>query len=298
MVMVTINAQGYKPVEWYHEDLEFVLPGQGQAYEWCGEWYYRGHFSDVKLHWVRVKRSCHRYECPVCWHDWQKREARAATRRLDIYAGTWSRHIVHYVLSPPDDVPHTLRGFRQARQAAYRIARSRGIRGGIMIYHERACRYYDESAYRETHSGHSGSHFHILGDGWIRDVTALYRKDRWVVKNLKIRRKGGVFRTMYYLLDHCLRAYNPWVSSAPCAKVRLHTVTWFGSLSYNKMRIPKELGQDLIYCPVCEEGFAASQWFILRYQGAEGPPDGEFGESVEGQDGFVLDRPLTTPFWG
>jgi hypothetical protein len=297
--MKAIAVREYKTVEDYDEDLEFILPGQGQPYEWCGQWYWIGHFKKDKLHWVRVKRSCHRFECPVCWHDWQKREARAGARRLNSYSIDFRRRMVHYVLSPPGDVPHKLREFRRNRQEAYRIAKSRGIRGGIIIYHERACRYYDEKVYTESHSGFHGSHWHIIGDGWLHSVAELYKKDGWIVKNLRIRRRGGVFHTLTYLLDHCLRAFSTGAKGIDChiAKVRIHTVTWFGVLSYNKLKIEKEIGPKLVYCPICEEGFVASDWFILRYQGASGPPGGEQGESEIGPDAFALVRPLTTPFW-
>jgi hypothetical protein len=297
--MVSITSQGYKPVECYDEDLVFMLPGQGQPYEWCGKWYYIGHFADTALHWIRRKRSCHRYECPVCWHDWQHREARAIARRLHVYSEMWHRRMVHYVLSPPDDVPHTLKGFRAARKDAYRIARSRGIRGGVMIYHERACRFYDERAYTETHGGFRGCHFHVVGDGWLKSTAELYEKDGWIVKNIGIREAGGTYKTANYLLDHCLRAMSQaLVSPAPLARVRLNTVTWFGVMAYNKLRISMMKGENLVHCPVCEEGFPASQWFILDWQGVAGPPEGDHGESVEGQDEFVLDRPLINPFWG
>ena len=291
-----IAVQKYKTVEDYDEDLDFVLPGQGEAYEWCGEWYHIGHFAGKKLHWVRVKRSCHRYECPKCWHDWQKREARAAARRLNSYSIDYKRRMVHYVLSPPGDVPHKLKEFRRNRQDAYRIAKSRGIRGGIIVYHERACRYYDERVYTESHSGYHGSHWHIIGDGWLHSVSELYEKDGWIVKNLRIRRHGGVFHTLVYLLDHCLRAFSQGIDCRT-AKVRIHTVTWFGTMAYNKLQIPKETGQKLVYCPICEEGFAASDWFILRYMGESGPPEGDYGETEEESDVFELVRPLSTPFW-
>jgi len=294
--MTVITLQTYKTIEAFDEDLEFTLPGQGEAYEWCGEWYHIGHFAGKTLHWVRVKRSCHRYECPKCWHDWQRREAGEAAHRLNSYSVDRRRRMVHYVLSPPEDVLHTKKEFVKSRQRAYNIAKSRGIRGGIMIYHERACRYYDERVYTNSHNGRHGSHWHIIGDGWLHSITELYQKDGWVVKNLRIRRHGGVYETLVYILDHCLRAYSPEVSSST-TEVRLHTVTWFGSMAYNKLRIPKEIGQKLIFCPICQEGFAPSDWFIMRYRGDSGPPNGDYGETEEDSHAFELVRPLSTPFW-
>ena len=296
--MTVITSQEYKPIEDY-ADLDFVLPGHGEAYEWCGKWYWRGHFSGHKLHWMRVKRSCHRFECPVCWHDWQRREAHAMAHRLRVYSEIHHhRKIVHFVLSPPEDVSHSLPGYREARNDAYYTATSRGIKGGAMVYHERACRFYNEKAYTEKHAGFRGCHYHVLGDGWLISIAELYEKDGWVVKNVGIREVGGLYKTCEYLLDHCLRAKYPWESTAPRAKVPVHTVTWFGTMAYNKLRISKINGEDSIYCPVCEEGIPASDWFILSYQGQEGPPEGDHGESVEGPGAFVVERPLTTPFWG
>jgi len=295
--MTEINFQEYKPVEEY-ADLDFVLPGQGEAYETCGKWYYIGHYAGKKLHWERRKKSCHRYECPMCWHDWQHREAHAIAHRLRVYSEIRHRNIVHYVLSPPDDISHSLPGYRAARNDAYLIASSRGIKGGVMVYHERACRFYDERVYIEKHAGFRGCHYHILGDGWLRSIAALYQRDGWVVKHVGIREAGGIYKTANYLLDHCLRAISHGISPAPIAKVRLHTVTWFGVMAYNKLRISKMKGENGEYCHTCDEVISTSDWFIISYQGQEGPPEGEWGESVEGPGAFVVERPLTTPFWG
>jgi len=287
-----------KPIESYNERIEFILPGQGEPYDSCGQYFFKGHVPNPgTVHYIRAKHSCHRFDCPICWHDWQKREALDAFDRLNKYAEMYNRKIVHYVVSPPQSMEyHTYESFRALRKQAYKISKLRGIKGGIMIFHERACRYTDSTTYTDTHDGSRGAHFHILGDGWLSvRIKDFYLDDGWIVKNLRIRTKKGIYSTLFYILDHAVRATDagyPAISQSTTS--RLATETWFGSMSYNKLKIEKFKGSDAIFCPICDCEIPKMDWFILEWISDKDPPGSDSGVSEEGINGFLVSRPVTS----
>jgi hypothetical protein len=286
-----------KTIESYNERIEFVLPGQGEPYDSCGKFFFKGHLADPgSVHYLKAKHSCHRFDCPICWHDWQRREALEASDRLNYYSDMYKRKIVHYVISPPQSVEyHTYSTYRSLRKEAYKISKFRGIKGGIMIFHERACRYTDPVTYTNTHEGSHGAHFHILGDGWLSvRVKEFFVEDGWVVKNLRIRTRKGVYATLFYILDHAVRATDmgyPAISQS--TPHRLSTETWFGSMAYNKFKIPKFKGSDVILCPVCKQEIPKMDWFILEWIALKDPPNEDHGIAEEGKNGFLVDRSIT-----
>ena len=81
-------------------------------------------------------------------------------------------------------------------------------------------------------------HFHILGFGWINDTAENYKKNGWLVKNLG--QRDSTFATFWYQLSHAgIKSHN-------------HALTWFGDLSYSKLKVPdNEEDEDL--CPYCNE---------------------------------------------
>jgi len=209
----------------------------------------------------------------------------------------YNRKIVHYVVSPPQSVEyHTYESFRALRKQAYKISKLRGIKGGIMIFHERACRYTDSTTYTDTHDGSRGAHFHILGDGWLSvRIKEFYLEDGWIVKNLRIRTKKGIYSTLFYILDHAVRPIDagyPAISQSTTS--RLATETWFGSMSYNKLKMEKFRGPDAIFCPICDCEIPKMDWFILEWIALKDPPDNDHGISEEGINGFLVSRPVTS----
>ena len=176
------------------------------------------------LEWHRM--HCKRPECPICWRSWRAREVHASCRRLKAYVDlVWEkekRHVrpVHVILSPPQqfwDLPYV-----KLRQMAYRVARKAGIDGGKLIYHP--------SRNRVDFS----PHFHFVGYGWIYPV---YESTGWIVKNKGIRR--SVAGTISYELGH-----------AGLVAGR-KTVTWFGSINYHALKLPKEEKSPRL-CPQCQ----------------------------------------------
>ncbi len=66
--------------------------------------------------------------------------------------------------------------------------------------------------------------------------------------------------------------------------VRVDAITWFGTMSYNRLRVGRSVGWDAIFCPVCGGEIEKSGWYILEWVGLGPPPPSEFG-SVEESPG-------------
>ena len=279
----------------FDDGIRFELPGSGHRRNDCGTPLYLGHLeSPGHFHYVFRHKSCHRKECPVCWPDWQKREALAIQDRITAYfsGGYTNRRMpVHYVLSPPQSVKYnTKTEFAALRHRAYRIAKQRGIDGGMLIFHERAKRYSDGEEYQSIHCS-QGPHFHIIGDGWLSSrIKEFFLEDGWIVKNLRIRSFGSVYKTAFYILDHAAIGYP---ANSQSTNLSMSAVTWFGKMSYNKLKIEKFTGSDTIYCPICKEEIEKNEWYILDWIGDGDPPESKFGTEDQGQNGFIVVRGLT-----
>jgi len=228
------------------EKSEFVadldLNGWGEAYSDCGLWFKIGclssekhlgrtldgrDFSD-KGYFRRVRHECFRPDCPVCWKSWAFRETKRAERRIFAF-GLKGRSLkpIHLVVSVPwKDYVLSL---EEMRVEAYKSLRAVHCLGGMMIYHpkrfddDRQCWYFSP-------------HFHVIGYGWILDVRRNYVVSGYIVKNVGVRKSVG--GTIWYQVSHC------GVSKSH------HVVTWFGGLSYNKLRLAKEVKKRSV-CPIC-----------------------------------------------
>lgn len=220
---------------------EWALPGHGEEYYDCGSWRKRGclnveeHvqnglFEDMfgKVYIELYKRSCARAECPTCYEAWAGKEANKIEHRMR----NWSGHgkVIHLVASPPTEfwVGHS---YEELRKRAYVVVRESGFLGGSCIFHP----------FREnelTKTWYFSPHFHFLGFGWIRGTKEGYQRHGWVVKNAGIRKT--LVGTAMYQLSHA------------GVHEKLHTVTWFGSLSYNKLKV-KPLPKEDHFCPLCGE---------------------------------------------
>lgn len=177
-------------------------------------------------------RSCGRAECPICKEKWAGKEAGKIAWRLN---HLWSKgKVIHVTVSPSEkDVLNT--PFEKLRQKTYRIAMSRGINGGSMIWHP--FRENDDGTWRFS------PHFHILGFGWVRNVVEGFKKDGWLVKNIQDgKEERSVFQTALYQLSHCGLSKNH------------RAITWFGSCSTagkNRVKVP-EMPKEAHICPCCK----------------------------------------------
>ena len=274
--------------------LEFQLPGYGEPYEWCGTYRYIGHFSHSYNEWhvLRRKRSCHRFECPVCKDDWRKRAVMDAIDRFDVMSELHPRiRYNHFILSPPQDSDYSLQStFKSMRKQAYMLSKQLGIKGGYVIFHERALRYTDTTTYTNNHCGSGGPHFHIVGHGWATNVKEVYDSTGWIVKNKGRRR--SLYKTLDYLLDHAVRAILPIRQT----RNQLKTETWFGDMSYNMLKNPEKYGVETIYCPICNDEIETPSWYLLTSNGQKPPPDTSHFILQNYESEFIDYTPLTAKF--
>jgi len=80
-----------------------------------------------------------------------------------------------------------------------------------------------------------------------------------------------VFQTFCYLLSHC------------GIKKKVHTVSWFGKLSYSKLKVPKE--PRITCCPIC-----GGEFMPIYYDGIHPvvPPDTYYEGLVDDDGGWFL----------
>lgn len=126
----------------------------------------------------------------------------------------------------PDTTDYNL-PYSKFRKKAYKIAKMSGFKGGLLIFHP----YRFQPKRLEPH-------FHLLGHGFIKWSLKLCNKTGWVVKNLGYRKT--ISGTAYYQLSHC------------GVHEHFHAVTWFGKLSYGKMKIGKMPEPEKPKCPICK----------------------------------------------
>lgn len=205
-----------------------------------------------------VKKSCLRAVCPICYEKWASKEAHKIEYRVIQWHG--SGRPIHVMLSIPESLFD--RPMEELRIIGYRIARSVGIFGGSCIPHPFRERCSVCGAHKDTVTERCekcGSdtfqwilspHFHIIGYGWIRGdkVRDVFKKEGWITKNLGVRE--SVSSTAFYQLSHA------------GVKEGLHTVTWFGRLSYNKLKVePEPEKKDT--CPLCGADLVRIRWASL-----------------------------------
>jgi hypothetical protein len=234
------------------------LPGHGKSYFDCGRWRLKGclnvdaHVQDgilepmvgkvfVKLY----RRSCLRAECPICYEKWAGKEASKIEWRLKAWSGAGEP--IHVIVSPAMKDVHHL-AFTSLRQKCYDVARVSGFLGGSCIFHP----FRQKS---RSKAWYFSPHFHLIGFGWIRGTKRGYQKHGWVVKNAGVRRT--VSGTALYQLSHC------------GIHQKLHSVTWFGKLSYNRLKVPEKPIEREV-CPIC-----GSKLRDMYYFGSEALPEAE-----------------------
>jgi hypothetical protein len=223
-------------VEW---GFEWILPGHGEAYSDCGSWRSKGCLNveehnqqgiceDMagKVFVKRYRRTCMRAECPTCYESWAGKEAGKIQYRLR--ASPKKRRPIHLIVSPSmADI--CMLSFEDLRRKSYVVSKKSGFLGGSCIFHP----FRENELSKEWYFS---PHFHMIGYGWIEHTKEGYEEHGWVVKNSGLRKT--VSGTALYQLSHA--GVHP----------KYHTVTWFGSLSYNKLRVPPMPEREEC-CPIC-----------------------------------------------
>jgi hypothetical protein len=225
--------------DWYkktnYEHLEWDgwnLPMSGESKEDCGQWAWRGcldHKShgDGKIRAQTYQLCCFRASCPKCSGKWAKRSTARILERLKASKKN-QKFLKHVVVSPPTWLQH--KPIEELRKQARIMAKRAGIEGGLDSVHPFR---------KKGKDWYLSPHFHYLAFGWVSATNDIFQKNGWLVKNIGIRENP--IGTIMYLLSHA------------GVKKRRHTITWFGELSYSKLKIEKV--DFHIKCPNCDANF-------------------------------------------
>jgi len=215
------------------------LPATSVPHDWCGLWKTIGcinadlHASLGKGRMVYVKqfrRSCYRAKCTSCYTNWIARQANVSARRIETYAEKSKQKSIHLILAiPPSQQNLPVKILRKRMSHILKLA---NIKGASVIFHP--FRFS-----KTNHKWYSSPHFHLVGFGKSSDIKNAFGRYGWYVKEAG--KRNSVFQTFCYLLSHCgiQKGYQ--------------AVTWFGSLSYSKLKVEKE--PRITKCPLCNGEF-------------------------------------------
>jgi len=252
---------------WYEINHDgWHLPGTKEEHDWCGLWQTRGCLN-VKEHKgehenqifvKRYPRSCYRADCKKCFKKWIARQANRSTRRVQEYAKRSAMRAIHIMISVPKHNRHL--PVPMLKKRAINILKEWGI-NGVLIFHP--------FRFNKNRKFYYSPHFHVIGFGWIKSVREFHARFGWFVKYMGVRK--SIFQTFYYLLSHC------------GIKKRQHALTWFGTLSYSKLKLEKEPDSNI--CPVCNKKLV-----LLYYNGLHPvvPPDTIFEDFVDPFDWYEV----------
>jgi hypothetical protein len=237
----------------------------------------------------RVRFSCGKPSCPICYkRSWAVREARRIELRLAEASKRFGL-VEHIVVGVPSKF--WFLSFEYLRRKAVEVLISRGVVGGVLIFH--AFRYNNSEEARSKNQPFGwywSPHFHVLGfilhgykcrgcpkcvKGCGHFVDRNYRlneKDGYYVKVLGKRKTVG--GTAWYQLNH---------ASVKKGSTRFHVATWFGICSYRKLKVTVEKHKDL--CPICKH-----ELINIRYFGSKCLNLTDEGDSFEDfeEDGRVV----------
>jgi len=234
------------------------LPATEEPHDWCGNWVWEGCMNSLdhknhpgQIYVKRFQRGCYRAECSKCVKKWINREAESIRNRIERGMKKTKRVPIHVLVSVPTwDYGLDI---KKLRKRALVMSKQVGVEGGCMFFHP---------ARFDKHDGkllpYVSPHFHIIGFGWIKDTEILYKKEGYIIKNLGVRKTmGEVFGTVQYELTHV------------GIKKNVHSVTWFGSLSYSKLRVQKMNYKRT--CPECKRelqriDYTLTTWKLLDGQ--------------------------------
>lgn len=251
-----------------------TIPGMGRSYLNCGE-FIKLVYCETCDYSKKIFRSCDRCFCPTCWNTWARKEKDRIMARLYGYDAAYAKvkgarmhRLRDTMISPPQvyarDLVRSEEGCRKLKKQAIALLRRFGV-GGSLLYHERRIRndikpllgkvdakpdekFWDLIRRDALCIGgldaysYIAPHFHVLGFG-NRFVNGgeVYAKTGWLWKNKgNIDNEAVLAKKALYMLNHC------------AVKEGKQAVTWFGALSYNKLK--KHAGEPVevvVICPKC-----------------------------------------------
>jgi len=247
----------------FYADSSMTIPGQGARPESCGV-YYPSEFCDECGEPTFGKSFCERRLCPDCWWRWSRNRAENITVRLGAarYAAedAQDKRAVHTVASPPEGEIRTLTDVQQGFRDAYSLAKERGVRGGVCMFHGYRVTQAAKEEFREADPEggiwkwirederdwrdltYWSPHYHIVG--MARDIEADRGEESDVWRFRRIRslarfeltdRDGyeDMVRLSRYLMSHLT-----FESEGSKDSVR-----WFGELARGKFDPETELSE-------------------------------------------------------
>jgi hypothetical protein len=122
----------------FYAETSVTLPGMSSPGKNCGVWGPQD-FCDECGEVGFGPSQCEQRSCPNCWWKWSGNRAENVTVRLGAarYAAddAQGKRAVHTVASPPEGEIRTLTDVQQGFRDAYALAKERGVRGGVCIFH-------------------------------------------------------------------------------------------------------------------------------------------------------------------
>lgn len=207
-----------------------------------------------------VHHWCNKPSCPTCYKAWAVRSALRISARLKEASKRGAGQIEHLMISlPKKDYGLSLKSMRAK---VNRLLKKRGVVGGVVIFH--GFRYNLQDLW------YFSPHFHVVGvisggyicrgckfkscckaecDGFDSRAWKLQQIDGYVCKVFGKRKT--VVGTLYYQLNHASVVKNV---------ERFHVYTYFGCVSYHKLKVHVELHKAV--CRICRHDLI---W--IRYHG-------------------------------
>lgn len=268
--MSTVQTAGAWPEDMdisFYADSSMTLPGKGEKGDGCGEWYPR-EFCDECGEPHFGMSVCQKRSCPDCWRSWSRRRAEKITRRLAAArhdGEEWSeKRAIHAMVSPPEGEIQSLRDVQEGFRDAYELAKEKGVRGGVVIFHGfRVKPEWRKVWAKKTNGGENGPklwawvrehskdwrsltywspHFHILGLSADFEADDPDEQDGWVARRIRslegfrlsdIESYEDMVGASMYLLSHATFESD---TSKDC-------VRWFGDLATTKFSPQEELSK-------------------------------------------------------
>lgn len=306
----------------------FVLAGCGEkGSRYCGQHVSWRGCLNVHLHNIitldgvnhsgkvfvrKVRFSCGKPSCPICYKRWAVREAKSIGARLEVSAKRFGV-AEHLTASVP--VRDYGLDFKVMRARTLKALRVRGVIGGCLIFH--AFRYNLSKFW------YFSPHFHVIGHilGGFRKCRRCcycndkgsrshcegcrefygvskrhFKEDGYIVEVFEKRGasyytgKPNIVGTAVYQLGHC---------SVKRDVKNFRAVTWFGVCSYRKLKVTKELRKDV--CPICQHELVWLHYFGSKVFNLDGDSPSYQRDSFEDfveNDRIVWCKQVKRKFYG
>ncbi len=225
------ETTNYDSVDWdgWH------MTGYDEPISICNQWAWRGclnhrNHPNGKIEAQTYKMKCVRSRCRICYGSWIARETSKSYKRIKKfemwYAGR--DRLKHVIVS----VPRWEQGkpLEELRKEMRKLCKRAGLRGGLDVVHPFRCK---------EGKWFFSPHFHVLAYGWVKGTENIFKEKGWIIKNMGVRKstKG----TISYILSHA------------GIKKRRHTLTWWGELSYSKLKLEKtDDDENKHRCTLCD----------------------------------------------